>query len=170
MSSRIAHHIDFPDYSADELEQIGALMLEREGYLLAAEAVGTFRSYVERRMTQPRFAIARSIRNAIERARLRQASRLLLAGAACSREDLQRLEPSDLLASRVLGRRGGPPGPEWLTEAAGGVSPGACAGTGPARKAVDHWSSPGSVGAARPRRRWAWCPVPAGPPRWGPAG
>ena len=102
MSSRIAHHLDFPDYSADELVEIGALMLEREGYVLSEEAGPTFRTYVERRMAQPRFANARSIRNAIERARLRQANRLLAAGAACTREDLQRLEPSDLLASRVF--------------------------------------------------------------------
>jgi len=107
MSSRIAHHVDFPDYSADELVEIGALMLEREGYVLSPEAKPIFRTYVDRRMTQPRFANARSMRNAIERARLRQANRLLAAGTACSREDLQRLEPADLLASRVFADQAG---------------------------------------------------------------
>ncbi|MCP9949344.1 CbbX protein [Actinomadura madurae] len=101
MSSRIAHHIDFPDYEPEELEAIGRLMMAREGYALAPEAEPVFRDYLARRRDQPRFANARSVRNAIERARLRHASRLLTAGEV-GREDLTTLHPDDFLASRVF--------------------------------------------------------------------
>ncbi|WP_225993467.1 CbbX protein [Actinomadura rudentiformis] len=102
MSSRIAHHIDFPDYSTGELEAIGHLMLEREGYTLASDAVPVFREYLERRRDQPRFANARSVRNAIERARLRHANRLLAGGTPVGRPELTTLRPADFLASRVF--------------------------------------------------------------------
>ncbi|MQY08243.1 CbbX protein [Actinomadura macrotermitis] len=102
MSSRIAHHIDFPDYATDELEAIGRLMTAREGYRLSDEAEPVFRSYLERRREQPRFANARSVRNALERARLRHASRLLAAGGEVTRDDLTTLRPEDFLASRVF--------------------------------------------------------------------
>ncbi|MFI0448693.1 CbbX protein [Actinomadura sp. 6N118] len=102
MSSRIAHHIDFPDYSTEELEAIGHLMLEREGYTLAPDTVPVFREYLERRRDQPRFANARSVRNAIERARLRHANRLLADGTPVGRPELTTLRPGDFLASRVF--------------------------------------------------------------------
>ena len=102
MSSRIAHHIDFPDYTADELEAIGHLMLARDGYELAPETEPVFRDYLKRRREQPRFANARSVRNAIERARLRHARRLLLAESEVTRSDLVTLQPSDFLSSRVF--------------------------------------------------------------------
>jgi probable Rubsico expression protein CbbX len=103
MSSRIAHHIDFPGYTLDELEQIGALMIGRTGYRLSPPARATFRDYLARRSRQPRFANARSVRNAVERARLRHASRLFDSDAAALRkDDLMRLEPDDFLASRVF--------------------------------------------------------------------
>jgi len=104
MSSRIAHHLDFPDYSLDELVAIGELMLGERRYRLSADAEATFREYLARRMTQPRFANARSVRNALERARLRHANRLLAAGGGepRSKDDLMRLEPADFLASRVF--------------------------------------------------------------------
>ncbi|MEU5882274.1 CbbX protein [Spirillospora sp. NPDC047279] len=102
MSSRIAHHIDFPDYTTGELEAIGHLMLEREGYTLDPGTVPVFRDYLERRRDQPRFANARSVRNAIERARLRHASRLLAAGGPVGRPELTTLKPDDFLASRVF--------------------------------------------------------------------
>src|SRR4030088_710650 len=76
MSPRIAHHIDFPDYTGDELEAIGRLMLAREGYGLAPETEQVFEEYLTARIRQPHFANARSVRNALDRARLRQASRL----------------------------------------------------------------------------------------------
>jgi probable Rubsico expression protein CbbX len=103
MSSRVAHHVDFPGYSLDELEQIGLLMISQTGYRLTAEAQVTFREYLARRRQQPRFANARSVRNAVERARLRHASRLFGESAAALRkDDLIRLEPGDFLASRVF--------------------------------------------------------------------
>jgi probable Rubsico expression protein CbbX len=102
MSSRIAHHIDFPDYEPDELEAIGHLMMDREGYGLAPETEPVFRDYLSRRRSQPRFANARSVRNAIERARLRHANRLLAAGGEVDREALTTLHPDDFLASRVF--------------------------------------------------------------------
>ena len=105
MSSRVAHHLEFPDYTLDELATIGELMLREQGYRLSAEAEATFRDYLARRITQPRFANARSVRNALERARLRHANRLLAAppGArAATKDDLMRLEPADFLASRVF--------------------------------------------------------------------
>ena len=102
MSSRIAHHLDFPDYALDELTAIAALMLGGQRYRLAAEAEPVFRDYLARRMTQPRFANARSVRNALERARLRQANRLMAVTGPVTRDDLMRLDPEDFLASRVF--------------------------------------------------------------------
>jgi probable Rubsico expression protein CbbX len=104
MSSRIAHHIDFPDYSTEELVAIGRIMLERMQYRLSDSADEVFREYVARRKTRPHFANARSIRNALDRARLRQASRLLgnSAQGSVSREDLMTLEADDIRASRVF--------------------------------------------------------------------
>ncbi|MFB4303330.1 CbbX protein [Actinomadura sp. NTSP31] len=102
MSSRIAHHIDFPDYKPDELEAIGHLMMEREGYTLAPETQPVFRDYLDRRRGQPRFANARSVRNAIERARLRHASRLVAAAEEVDRTALTTLRPEDFLTSRVF--------------------------------------------------------------------
>jgi len=103
MSSRIAHHLEFPDYSLDELVAIGELMLHEQRYRLSAAAESVFRDYLARRMTQPRFANGRSVRNALERARLRHANRLIAADGALARDDLMRLEPADFLASRVFG-------------------------------------------------------------------
>src|ERR671926_1903867 len=96
MSSRIAHHLHFPDYRRDELVAIGKLMLEEQRYALSPEAERVFRQYVSRRMAMPRFANARCIRNALERARLRQANRLVEEGGTLTREDLMRIEPDDL--------------------------------------------------------------------------
>ena len=76
LSSRIAHHIDFPDYTPAELLAIAHLMLKQMQYTLSREAEAALREYIELRQTQPNFANARSIRNALDRARLRQASRL----------------------------------------------------------------------------------------------
>ena len=103
MSSRIAHHIDFPDYSADELLAIARLMIERMNYRLAPDAEATLHEYITRRMTRPNFANARSIRNALDRARLRHASRLF-AGTATnvSREALQTIAAADIRQSRVF--------------------------------------------------------------------
>ena len=105
MSSRITHHIDFPDYTVDELEAIGALMVADAGYDLAADARPVFREYLGRRRAMPRFANARSVRNAVERARLRHAGRLLAQGGEIGRADLATLRAEDFLASRVFAGR-----------------------------------------------------------------
>ena len=103
MNSRIAHHIEFPDYSVDELLQISQHMLGDQQYRFDDGAAEVFRSYVERRIAQPHFANARSVRNALERARLRQASRLFAEPEReLSRDDLSTITPADLLASRVF--------------------------------------------------------------------
>ncbi len=103
MSSRIAHHIDFPDYTVDELAAIGSLIAAEREYTMDGETEKVFRDYLERRMRQPRFANARSVRNAIERARLRHANRLVSQpGATVTKAQLQTLKPADFLASRVF--------------------------------------------------------------------
>jgi probable Rubsico expression protein CbbX len=103
MGSRIAHHINFPDYSLDELVQIGDLMLEEQRYEFSEDAKEAFRSYLALRMQQPRFANARSVRNALERSRLRQAARIVAdPGRKLSRSDLMRIESEDILQSRVF--------------------------------------------------------------------
>jgi AAA lid domain len=103
MSSRIAHHIDFPDYTPAELIAIARLMLDQMQYRLSSEGDTALREYIERRMAQPHFANARSVRNALDRARLRQASRLFSrSGGTLSREDLMTIEAADIRASRVF--------------------------------------------------------------------
>jgi probable Rubsico expression protein CbbX len=103
MRSRVAHHLDFPDYSAEELLIIAQLMLEQMQYVLSATAREALQDYIARRMEQPDFANARSIRNALDRARLRQASRLFAAGGPMDRERLMTIEEPDIRASRVFG-------------------------------------------------------------------
>ena len=103
MSSRVAHHLEFPDYTLDELAGIGSLILRRQRYRLSPAAEQTFREYLARRMTQPRFANARSVRNALERARLRHANRLAAGAGPLGKDDLIRLEPADITVSRVFG-------------------------------------------------------------------
>ncbi|MES1925276.1 CbbX protein [Salinisphaera sp. T31B1] len=100
--SRIAHHIDFPDYSAGELASISQLMLAEQNYHFSEEAAEAFDQYIERRMQQPHFANARSIRNALDRMRLRQAKRLFEARGEITRDDLTRIEVDDVRASRVF--------------------------------------------------------------------
>jgi probable Rubsico expression protein CbbX len=102
MGSRVAHHISFPDYNGDELMQIAQLMVDRQGYVLSEGAAVAFRDYIERRLQRPRFAHGRSIRNAIERARMRQASRLFDSPRKLRRTDLITLEADDILQSSVF--------------------------------------------------------------------
>jgi probable Rubsico expression protein CbbX len=110
MSSRVAHHINFPDYTIDELLAIGGLMLESEAYEFTQDAEAAFRDYLELRVKQPRFAHARSVRNAIERARLRHANRIYSAAQAGhppSQRELRRIEAEDILKSSVFDALGG---------------------------------------------------------------
>jgi probable Rubsico expression protein CbbX len=103
MSSRIAHHIEFPDYTSAELFAIGRLMLEQMQYRLSPAGESAFRQYIERRRGRPHFANARSVRNALDRARLRQASRLVgRTGGIVGLDDLVVLDAEDFRASRVL--------------------------------------------------------------------
>jgi probable Rubsico expression protein CbbX len=103
MSSRIAHHIDFPDYTGDELLQIAERMLAAQHYRFGEGARGAFAQYIERRTQQPHFANARSVRNALDRARLRAASRLFAdRDRVLTEADLTTIMPADILASRVF--------------------------------------------------------------------
>jgi probable Rubsico expression protein CbbX len=110
MASRIAHHIDFPDYSEEELFAIAERMLERMQYRLSAAAEGALREYIALRKTQPNFANARSIRNALDRARLRHASRLFESDRTdITLDALMTIAADDFRASRVFGTQGGRP-------------------------------------------------------------
>jgi len=123
MSSRIAHHITFPDFTVPELEQIGVMMVEELGYRFSDEAQETLRAYLEKRVEQPWFANARSVRNAVERARLRQAKRLLeREDSKVGLAELTTFERADLSGSRVF---------------AGGAAAAAQAGPGDAEEAVE---------------------------------
>jgi hypothetical protein len=105
MSSRVSHHIDFPDYTPEELLQIGRMMLSTENYAFSPEAEDAFREYIIRRIRRPRFAHARSVRNGIERARLRHANRVYEAvrsGSQPTVEMLTRIEAEDILKSSVF--------------------------------------------------------------------
>jgi len=102
LGSRVANHIDFPDYSQDELIEIGDLMLDKLNYRFTPAAQAAFSEYVDMRMQQPQFANARSIRNAIDRARLRQATRLFDRGGTVTPEDLQTIDEADIRQSRVF--------------------------------------------------------------------
>jgi hypothetical protein len=107
MSSRIAHHLDFAADELDELVAIGSRMLDRSSYYLSDAAEVTFRNYLTLRMQQPRFANARSVRNELERARLRHAYRLASdPELSRSKYDLMRIEPADILTSAVFSMSG----------------------------------------------------------------
>ncbi len=102
--SRVAHHIDFPDYAPDELMSIAEMMLTKQNYQFNDAARVAFTRYIDARMQQPHFANARSIRNALDRARLRQAIRLFegRGRGPISVDDLVTIGPDEVLASRVL--------------------------------------------------------------------
>jgi probable Rubsico expression protein CbbX len=106
--SRIAHHIDFPDYDEAELLHIATLMLAKQNYAFSEPGREAFARYIAARRKQSHFANARSIRNALDRARLRAANRLVAAEAGdVSAEDLSRIEAADVLASRVFTQAAG---------------------------------------------------------------
>jgi probable Rubsico expression protein CbbX len=104
-SSRIAHHVDFPDYTREELLRIARIMLDRMGYAFDAAARAAFERYLGLRMAQPHFANARSVRNALDRMRLRHASRVFENLAQADRAALSTLAADDILASRVFQSR-----------------------------------------------------------------
>jgi probable Rubsico expression protein CbbX len=103
LSSRIANHVDFPDYSADELLTIGKIMLEEQQYEFTPEAEKAFLDYIEKRKEQPLFANARSVKNALDRARMRQANRNFEnAGKILTKSDLVTITADDIKQSRVF--------------------------------------------------------------------
>jgi probable Rubsico expression protein CbbX len=103
LSSRIANHIDFPDYSVEELLQISKLMLQDQQYQLTPEAEIAFGQYIAKRKEQPLFANARSVKNALDRARMRQANRIFDSrGQILTKKELVNLEAQDILQSTVF--------------------------------------------------------------------
>jgi probable Rubsico expression protein CbbX len=102
LHSRIAHHIEFPDYSLDELMEIAELMMRQRMYTFDRESREAFQEYLQRRIVQPHFANARSVRNAIDRIKLRQAIRILERGGRIAKEELARIDSMDVRQSRVF--------------------------------------------------------------------
>nr|ARW68272.1 Rubisco expression protein [Chondria sp. (in: red algae)] len=103
LSSRVTNHVDFPDYTSEELLEIAKLMLEEQQYQFASDADVILLEYAERRMKQPHFANARSIRNAIDRARMRQANRIFSSGdKVLTKADLITIQSEDILKSRLF--------------------------------------------------------------------
>jgi len=103
LSSRITNHVHFPDYSVDELVHIGRIMLGEQQYQMTAEADTAFYNYLEKRKEQPLFANARSARNALDRARLRQANRIFEQNdRVLTKADLVTLQPEDILRSGIF--------------------------------------------------------------------
>ena len=113
MRSRIAHHLDFADYDADELEAIGLLMLRQNSYYLADDAAAVLRKYLEVRMHQPKFAHGRTVRNALERAQFEHASRLIAEpDRQWGKDDLMRLEAEDLMPVLAAAQDAGTEAPD----------------------------------------------------------
>jgi probable Rubsico expression protein CbbX len=100
--SRIAHHIDFPDYADSELMSIAGMMLQAQSYKFSPEGAAAFESYIAARRKQPLFANARSIRNALDRARLRHANRYFEHDGPVRIADLMTIDAVDVLSSRVF--------------------------------------------------------------------
>jgi probable Rubsico expression protein CbbX len=100
--SRIAHHIDFPDYDSEQLLSISETMLGKQNYRFTPAARAAMEQYITARREQPYFSNARSIRNALDRARLRQAGRLIAHAGPVKAEMLMEIEAADILSSRVL--------------------------------------------------------------------
>jgi len=103
LSSRIANHIDFPDYTVDELVQIAKLMLQDQQYQLTPDAEIALTRYIQKRKEKPLFANARSVKNALDRARMRQANRIFDSrGQVLTKKELVNIEASDILQSTVF--------------------------------------------------------------------
>ena len=105
LSSRITNHIDFPDYSVEELLKISKLMLEDQQYQLTPDAEIALGQYIQKRKEQPLFANARSVKNALDRARMRQANRIFDSrGQVLTKKELVNLEAEDLLQSSIFNK------------------------------------------------------------------
>ena len=102
LSSRVANHVDFPDYTVEELIEIADRLLEADQYEFEPEAQFVFRDYINRRMQQPLFANGRSIRNALDRAKMRQASRIFEnLGNTLTKKDLVQIQVADLMGTTM---------------------------------------------------------------------
>lgn len=103
LSSRIANHIDFPDYTVEELLKIAKIMLDEQQYQLTPEAEIALAQYIKKRKEKPLFANARSIKNALDRARMRQANRIFDSrGQLLTKKELVNIEAEDILQSTVF--------------------------------------------------------------------
>ena len=103
LSSRIANHIDFPDYTTDELLKIAKMMLEEQQYQLTGEAEIALTDYISKRKEKPLFANARSVKNALDRARMRQANRIFDSrGQVLTKKELVNIEAQDILQSTIF--------------------------------------------------------------------
>ena len=103
LSSRIANHIDFPDYTVEELLKISKLMLEEQQYQLTADAERALSQYISKRKEKPLFANARSVKNALDRARMRQANRIFDSrGQILTKKELVNIEADDILQSTIF--------------------------------------------------------------------
>jgi len=103
LASRITNHVHFPDYEPDELRQIGVNMIEEQQYMLTPQAEDALMEYIKVRMEKPLFANARSVRNALDRARMRQANRIFETSSdLLTKSDLVTIQAEDLLQSRVF--------------------------------------------------------------------
>jgi probable Rubsico expression protein CbbX len=103
LSSRVANHIDFPDYSVEELLKISKMMLEEQQYQLTPDAEIALTDYIRRRKERPLFANARSIKNALDRARMRQANRIFDSrGQVLTKRELVNIEAQDILQSTIF--------------------------------------------------------------------
>ena len=103
LSSRVANHVDFPDYTPDELVQIGKLILDEQQYIMTPDAEQALYQYIDKRRTLPHFANARSIRNALDRSRMRQANRIFSSNQEIlTKKDLVTIQAEDILKSRVF--------------------------------------------------------------------
>ena len=103
LSSRIANHIDFPDYTTEELLKISKMILEEQQYQLTSDAEIALTNYITKRKEQPLFANARSIKNALDRARMRQANRIFDSrGQVLTKKELVNIEAQDILQSTVF--------------------------------------------------------------------
>lgn len=103
LSSRVANHIDFPDYSVEELLQISKMMLEEQQYQLTPDAEIALTDYIRRRKERPLFANARSVKNALDRARMRQANRIFDSrGQVLTKRELVNIEAQDILQSTIF--------------------------------------------------------------------
>jgi len=120
--SRVAHHISFPDYTREELTTIAELILHQQNYAFDTESRQAFLEYLALRMKQPHFANARSVRNAIDRIKLRQASRLVSEGGRIAKEELLRIAADDVRQSRVF-QGGSDAEPEGMNDRSTGRTP-----------------------------------------------